>query len=408
MGRNIILFQETDFSQVIEGHLKRIKEDLDKRLVGNIERTDPEEFAEEFYRSYSFQPVSLLLDQTQIDIKTETIDAKHTPYNYIGSGPFEDRIPQNVVHIYLYFRGYDFVFTYRPLIISTKRIGAILHFGTDIRKIEIVYLFDENGRNEIQNTIDDLLKYIEKELAQLNEQCTQANREIKDLIIGHTTELFEYHRKNKSDSEQLMLSIRKTPEPPKILDVTHTPKDLFKGKFISKLSSETYNSIVDSLFSMSLVFEKNPETFVNMKEPDIRNIFLVFLNVLYQGEATGETFNKYGRTDILVKHEGINIFLAECKIWHRKQTLIDAIAQVLNYATWRDSDIAVLLFNRTVKMSTVLNQVDEIAKTQPGYEDDILVDRNNGIFKYVFKRTGDAEIKFNLSILVFNIPKKAQ
>jgi hypothetical protein len=41
----------------------------------------------------------------------------------------------------------------------------------------------------------------------------------------------------------------------------------------------------------------------------------VQLNGQYQGQATGETFNHVGKTDILIRHENKNVFVAECKFW---------------------------------------------------------------------------------------------
>jgi len=41
-----------------------------------------------------------------------------------------------------------------------------------------------------------------------------------------------------------------------------------------------------------------------MDEESIRQHFLVQLNGQYEGQATGETFNFEGKTDILVRSEG--------------------------------------------------------------------------------------------------------
>lgn len=66
---------------------------------------------------------------------------------------------------------------------------------------------------------------------------------------------------------------------------------------------------------MVLVMERSPHAFAKMGEEDLRTHFLVQLNGLYEGQATGETFNFEGKTDILIRVEGKNIFIAECKFW---------------------------------------------------------------------------------------------
>ena len=64
-----------------------------------------------------------------------------------------------------------------------------------------------------------------------------------------------------------------------------------------------------------MVMERSPSAFESMGEEDLRTHFLVQLNGHYEGQATGETFNYEGKTDILIRTEGRNIFIAECKYW---------------------------------------------------------------------------------------------
>ena len=79
--------------------------------------------------------------------------------------------------------------------------------------------------------------------------------------------------------------------------------------------SEDYESILNIIKHLSLVIERSPHTFIEMQEVDIRTIILVLLNAFYEGTATGETFNGSGKTDILLRHEDKNLFIAECKFW---------------------------------------------------------------------------------------------
>lgn len=62
---------------------------------------------------------------------------------------------------------------------------------------------------------------------------------------------------------------------------------------------------------------------------------LATLNTHYD-QATGETFRKIGKTDILIEFDNKAAFIGECKIWHGEKVFQDAIQQVLNYSTWRD------------------------------------------------------------------------
>jgi hypothetical protein len=99
---------------------------------------------------------------------------------------------------------------------------------------------------------------------------------------------------------------------------------------------------------MTLVMERSPAAFSHMEEEDIRQHVVVQLNGHYEGKATGETFNCEGKTDILIRHEGRNIFIAECKFWCGEKAFLETIDQVISYLSWRDTKAAVVIFNKNV------------------------------------------------------------
>ena len=74
-----------------------------------------------------------------------------------------------------------------------------------------------------------------------------------------------------------------------------------------------YEHILSVISNMVAVMERSPRAFKDMGEEDLRTHFLVHLNGHYEGQATGETFNYEGKTDILIRAGGRNIFIAECK-----------------------------------------------------------------------------------------------
>ena len=76
-----------------------------------------------------------------------------------------------------------------------------------------------------------------------------------------------------------------------------------------------YEEILRMMQSMAQVMELSPHVFETLGEEDLRTHFLVALNGQYEGQATGETFNFQGKTDILIRADGRNVFIAECKFW---------------------------------------------------------------------------------------------
>ncbi|MBB4398795.1 hypothetical protein [Bradyrhizobium sp. ERR14] len=91
---------------------------------------------------------------------------------------------------------------------------------------------------------------------------------------------------------------------------------------------EDYQHILTIISAMSHVFERSPASFAHLGEEDLRQHLLLPLNGHYPGQATGETFNAGGKSDILIRTEDRNIFIAECKIWGGEKKANDAIAEL--------------------------------------------------------------------------------
>src|SRR4029077_3780088 len=74
--------------------------------------------------------------------------------------------------------------------------------------------------------------------------------------------------------------------------------------------------------------------------------FLGAAQCAYEGDAAGETFNFQSKTDILIRKDGKNVFIAECKFWKGEKAFGETLDQLLSYLSWRDTKTAVVLFNR--------------------------------------------------------------
>ena len=140
-----------------------------------------------------------------------------------------------------------------------------------------------------------------------------------------------------------------------------------------------------------------------MNEEDLRTHFLVQLNGQYEGQATGETFNYEGKTDILIRADGKNIFIAECKFWTGPAGLTKALDQLLGYTAWRDTKAALLVFNRRTNMSTVLERVPAAVRAHPNYKAERTTNSETE-FRYVFGHRDDETREITVTILVFDVP----
>jgi hypothetical protein len=102
---------------------------------------------------------------------------------------------------------------------------------------------------------------------------------------------------------------------------------------------ELYAHILSLVESMGRAMERTPAVYRTHEEEQLRDQLLTMLNTRYQGQATGETFNAAGKTDILVRVDDRNVFIGECKWWGGPKAFAEAMQQLYGYSTWRDTKL---------------------------------------------------------------------
>lgn len=207
--------------------------------------------------------------------------------------------------------------------------------------------------------------------------------------------------RTRSDAPQTYTAsgIRRKPkvEMPKATTAPYTPEPV--------LDMGEYEHILGVVRNMVLVMERSPHAFHDMKEEDLRQHFLVQLNGQYEGQATGETFNYQGKTDILIRVDNKNIFIGECKFWHGPKAFTETIDQILGYSSWRDTKVAIFIFNRQKELSKVLEQIPALIEQHPNFKRHIAF-KDETSFRAVFHHPGDENREMIVTIMFFDIPKE--
>ena len=180
-----------------------------------------------------------------------------------------------------------------------------------------------------------------------------------------------------------------------------------KGKFTPEptIDQGEYEHILGVLKSMSLVIERSPNSFASLDEEAIRTHFLIQLNGHYEGSATGETFNSSGKTDILIRVDNRNVFIAECKFWDGPKSFSEAIDQLLGYLSWRDSKCALLILNKRKDSSAVRKKMHEMMIARAEHRKTLTHD-HNGDYRYVFVKPSDPGREIQITTMLFDVPQE--
>lgn len=248
-----------------------------------------------------------------------------------------------------------------------------------------------------------------------NNNANEFNRELRGLITS--TILAEKGKYMRENDFFAAINVHVNPDtqsvftPPTITKkVIPQPTPSKTKEFSSEpiMATEMYNDVLRVVYDSGKSMEKKPALYAGRDEEGLRDQFLFVLETRYEGTtASGETFNRGGKTDILLKYakDGSNLFVAECKFWHGASEFQAAISQLFDrYLTWRDSKAALLMFVKNKDFSNVLLQIQKGARAHPLF---IKSTGNRGetSFSFIFCLPQDKDKQVLFEVMVFHYDK---
>jgi len=165
-----------------------------------------------------------------------------------------------------------------------------------------------------------------------------------------------------------------------------------------------YDKIISIISNAGQAMERSAKTYAGNDEDKLRNQLMVALNGALGGQATAETYNFQGKTDILIRVKGENKLIAECKIWRGESEFREAIDQLFRYTQWRDTKTALIIFNRNNDLSNVLSKIQSAAKTHHNFKEFDESSTSETQFRYIFHHNQDKARDLTLTVLVFHLP----
>jgi hypothetical protein len=247
---------------------------------------------------------------------------------------------------------------------------------------------------------------------------TRKNREIASENSGLKTKLSLYINSRK---EKLDLDKKRINELVNLIKIPLARKDgeivkkitIDKKPFIKKIKPKTPEEdyqldrekvvdIIKLINNQCLQFEKTPKTYNKFDEPNLRDLLLSNLNSIFEGQATGETFNFHGKTDIYLNIDKGNILVTECKFYSGEKKYHETIDQLLGYLTWRQNFGIMLSFCRQKNFTKILDDAESIIKSHTSYESGFIAhDKSHFISRHTLP--GDDYKYVEIHHLYFNL-----
>lgn len=401
------LFSEQDFYHLVRQKESTIQQKIDSEKDDYLLNVNQVEYINHLVETYKLEPVSLMVDQVYATEKEEMIPAERYPSNfYVVSGK---SYPRPVITFHIPITGDKELLRITP----SQRLMWTQHVPIIDNEILLSVTVFSDTAESVDREYQTFLQRVQQQLAYLQKDILQYNHSLEDKIQTWFQTRKEKILARKSLVASLSVPIRKSSETPKTFAV---PAPVIRQKISAKpvvtereyrpdpsIDMSVYHAILTVIHDVGVMFERMPSTYTEKGEEDLRDHMLMNLEARFEGSATGETFNKSGKTDILLRHENSNVFIGECKFWKGKKGYLETISQLLEYLTWRDSKAAVIMFVRTKDFTSVLNTVKNETPNHSNYLG-YVGERAESWYNYRFHINGDVNREVKLAVMLYHIP----
>ena len=408
-GRESNLFSKRKWFDVENNQKEKLEREITSMDGDRLLNTSVDDLCTYLLDKYSIEDVpKLKREDIIVDQRESQIDVSRDPERWIRDRSRPVYIPGTEIEYSIPFEGDGRIFEVQPTRYTLNPTrGHVV--GNELR----IYIRGIDLTTEvIRESFEKALKEVESQLQTLRADTSKLNSQLPALARNSVESRRQKLLSDRNLVSSLGYNIRKREEDTRTFvapeirrKVTPAPPPASTKPFEPEpaLAIDEYDHILEVINNMALVIERSPSAFATMGEEALRTLILVPLNGHYEGQATGETFNFEGKTDILIRSEGKNIFIAECKFWKGPKKMTETIDQLLGYSSWRDTKVAVIVFNRNRDFTKVLASVDETTKQHSNFKRD-LGKQSDTSFRYIFAHRDDPNRELVLTVLAFDVP----
>ena len=401
------IFYEKEFDAVQASRYYDLRQRVERESVDYILNADEQQYIAHLASIYAFDPLELDLSNVVTSRHEMEVPAERFPQGYAVRAGGRYRKP--VVRYHIPFTGDAELLRCSP---NPRELNTFEVFVEDNAVCFDVIAFSDDPAPVIA-AFDRNRGLIERQFTHLSKQIENHNRS-----IGANAQSIFHARKSEIQKQhdflaRLGVPVKKASGVPTTFTVPASRKKIVLDKpaigqpaTLDPVLSETiYEEILKVLQDTGRVFERLPSTYYDKDEETLRDHFLLQLEPHFEmASATGETFNKDGKTDILLRFEKHNVFVAECKVWHGPGQHGPTIDQLLKFITWRDSKTAIVYFVHNKKIIEVLEAIESETQKHPCFGR-FIGKQEESLFRYDFHFPGDPDRHIKLNILCFHMPR---
>lgn len=402
------IFYERAISEYLDTLRNEMKATVRSETAQYLVNVDEEEYAKHLLSRFSVVPLSIHFDQISVSSREEQIPVDRFPRFVFDTDSMRGSYPKQVIRYHIPYEGTEELLRCRPTEHVMRTYDVMLDGGCICFDIVDFYADPERIKQEAISVIDLIQRQGENLQKNVGDYNTHLLGEIQTAIGQRKKELQD----QLGVVAALGVPIRKNPHVPATFKVPQVRRKVVAkpsaapttGKPDPTLGEDDYQAILQVIHDAGKVFERLPSTYAGKDEETLRDHLILVLEPNFTGSTAGETFNKNGKTDILIRHDKSNIFVAECKYWNGRKVHLETIDQLLSYLTWRDSKTAIICFVDRKDFSNVLREIESATKEHPSYIRYVGAKENTWL-NFEFHLPGDAERLVKIAVMAFHLPK---
>ncbi len=402
-------FNEISHYDFENGRHADIIKEIQSKGKDYILKVDEQEFISYLHDKYTLEPLKIL-------VETESFDPPHTSKERFTDHQYTRGYYE--ADVYTFTIKYNYQGSDELFYVHTNPWNMTSYDITiDKRTKSVSFSFKiyKQDAEEFKKTKGECFGNAFSNLANANKNAEDFNRTLLDTI----TRAFQREKEKylKENEFFTAINIKVNPNTESVFTAPTITKKVIpqptlspKKEFSSEpmMSTEMYNDVLRVIYDSGKSMEKKPALYIDKDEEGLRDQFLFVLETRYEGTtASGETFNRSGKTDIILKYakDGSNLFVAECKFWHGASEFLSAISQLFErYLTWRDSKAALMMFVKNKDFTNVLTTIKNEAKGHNLYVKEVGT-RGESSFSYIFCLPQDKQKQVHFEIMAFHYDK---
>lgn len=400
-------FAEHDLGEYLAERLELISGTIKNESDDYVVNVSEVEYEEHLVEKFTIEPPVLLVQDMSMDQEERMVPAERFPHSFnVYEGQSYPR-PAYIIHVPV--SGESHLLSYQPSRRLMWTYPVTLH-GGDL-SFEVVTFTEDAAR--IRAEIDSIVNKLETQSRNLSTDVNEYNMNLPTEVRKRFQQRKTQILNQRAVVGNIGIPLRKAADAPKTFSVPSPPvpkKITPRPQATSHtqqpeptLAADDYGEILEVIHDLGVSLERHPSTYEGKDEEDLRDYLLLLLQPRFEGSATGETFNKSGKTDILLRYQNHNVFIAECKFWSGIQGLFAALTQLLGYLTWRDSKAALVLFVKNKKFTEVLGKIDDEIAAHPQFVREASRRKETWI-EFRFSLPDDESREVTLTILAFQLP----